>query len=133
MRALYSESATTCGRCRSFTAPTTPAFVRSWRQKFCPHSCRLSWRRRAAATDSVRQALAHQPLLDHLGDLVAILFVHQHVGIAFDADVGKVDPFGSAAGLVDGLAVGHVEFLEGRPARVPVNVVAKNLQNWHVL
>src|SRR5947209_12515084 len=82
---------------------------------------------------SLGESLAHQPILNYLGDLIAVPVLHHHVRIALDADVWQVDPVRGAACGFDGIAISHVGLLERRPARVLIDVVAEDLQHRHVL
>src|SRR5690242_10808270 len=64
----------------------------------------------------IRQAFADQPFLDDVGDLHIVLVLHQHVSIALDADLGKVDPVDRTSRSLDRVGILGVDLFERRPA-----------------
>ena len=82
---------------------------------------------------SLDQALADHPSLDDVGDLGIVLVLHHHVRVALDTDVGEVDHVdGSPTGAYR-LGIGKIGFLVRRPARMLVDIVAKQQQRGRVL
>ena len=45
----------------------------------------------------IDQPLAHEPILDEIGDRVIVLVHHQHVRIALDAGIRQIDDVDAAA------------------------------------
>ena len=93
------------------------------------HECAAGTRMLAArlvhcCAASIDKPFADQPFLDHLGDLVAILVHHHHVGVALDADVREVDQVDAAAGLPDRVGVVDDILADAAPARMLLGVIA---------
>src|SRR5215510_5012956 len=90
--------------------------------------CALSRKRRegTAITALVSQAFGCEPLLDQVGDLIAVLVHHHHVGIALDADVGQIDHIDAAAGRLEHARIVDATLADLRPARMTFGIVAVN-------
>src|SRR5690349_17042409 len=72
----------------------------------------------------VAQPLAHEPLLDQLRDLIAVLVHHHHVRISLDADIGQIDQIEAAARGLERLAIVDAVLPDVLPARMVLGVVA---------
>src|SRR6185437_14364648 len=76
-----------------------------------------------------RDRVLADPVQQDVGDIEAVVVLHQHVRVALDADLRQHQQLRSAAGGVGGGDKGASIFQPRRPARKLVDVVAEQHQD----